>query len=250
MNRVLRVAAVTETETGSRQGRIAIDAAVRMRILTAMAAEREESVLHREKPEPAITKSSAEQATVDPLVLETIMTLFWTKGYEAVSMAEIVAAAGLNRYAIYARWGSKRALYLDMLDQYKQLFMQRLFAPLTQAGAGLPAIREVFDRATALCETEEGRRGCLMCTTLVEQASAEDPAFADRIERYFEDHRALFRSCLMNARRKGEIRAGADIESYADYLVGIMQGAQLYARRGSSTATVKRFFETALTALR
>ena len=53
--------------------------------------------------------------------LRAALELFWERGYEATSMADLVGHMGVARASIYATFGGKRALYLKALDRYGEL---------------------------------------------------------------------------------------------------------------------------------
>ncbi len=61
----------------------------------------------------------ARPITYDPeLALERAMELFWSRGYGAVSVDEVVKATGLNRHSLYARYGNKYGLLQAALQRY------------------------------------------------------------------------------------------------------------------------------------
>lgn len=51
-------------------------------------------------------------------VLDNAMELFWQKGYENVSMAELVAHTSLNRRTMYSLFKDKEGVFKDALDNY------------------------------------------------------------------------------------------------------------------------------------
>src|SRR5690349_24142907 len=46
------------------------------------------------------------------------MRLFWRKGYDGTSLADLTAELELNRPSLYAAFGNKEALFLKVLDRY------------------------------------------------------------------------------------------------------------------------------------
>ena len=48
--------------------------------------------------------------------LTRAMHAFWTRGYEATSMQDLVAATGVNRASLYATYGDKRALFTAAVE--------------------------------------------------------------------------------------------------------------------------------------
>ena len=51
--------------------------------------------------------------------LQRAMEVFWSRGYEAASVGELVKQMGINRQSLYDTFGDKHALYLQALDRYR-----------------------------------------------------------------------------------------------------------------------------------
>ncbi len=49
--------------------------------------------------------------------LDRAMDLFWDKGYDATSVADLTEAIGINRPSLYAAFGDKEALFMAALDR-------------------------------------------------------------------------------------------------------------------------------------
>src|SRR6185312_1520346 len=71
-------------------------------------------------------------------VLDAALNVFWRKGYEGASYADLVAAAGVERPALYAAFGNKEALFRKALDRYFAHYLAYIPVALT-----LPTAREV-----------------------------------------------------------------------------------------------------------
>jgi AcrR family transcriptional regulator len=50
--------------------------------------------------------------------LDRAMTVFWTKGYEGASVADLTEAMGINRPSLYATYGNKEELFRKALERY------------------------------------------------------------------------------------------------------------------------------------
>ncbi len=57
-------------------------------------------------------------------VIESLMKVFWEKGYEASSMQDLVAASGLLKGSLYGAFGDKQTLYLMALRHYDRTRIQ------------------------------------------------------------------------------------------------------------------------------
>ena len=52
--------------------------------------------------------------------LDAALSVFWRKGYEGTSYADLVAATGLERPSLYSAFGNKEALFLRALTRYTE----------------------------------------------------------------------------------------------------------------------------------
>ncbi len=64
--------------------------------------------------------------------LQRALELFWQRGYEATSMADLVAHLGVARAGVYATFGSKHALYLRALERYLEIKDPQIMRELSQ----------------------------------------------------------------------------------------------------------------------
>src|ERR1700761_2872773 len=63
--------------------------------------------------------------------LDRAMTVFWRKGYEGASLAELTEAMGINPPSLYAAFGNKEGLFRAVLERYdarRQAQMDRVIA--------------------------------------------------------------------------------------------------------------------------
>src|ERR1051326_8474803 len=94
--------------------------------------------------------------------LEKATQVFWSKGYDGVTIDDLVAGMGVGRPSLYAVFGDKRAIFLRALKTYAEAkgagAAKALFAP--------PALRDSlvsFLRFSVEFATEEGSApGCLL----------------------------------------------------------------------------------------
>src|SRR5580698_9426758 len=71
-------------------------------------------------------------------VLDAVLSVFWRKGYEGTSYADLTEAAGVERPALYAAFGNKEALFRQALARYDEQYLGYIPEALE-----LPTAREV-----------------------------------------------------------------------------------------------------------
>ena len=51
--------------------------------------------------------------------LDQALHVFWAKGYEGTSIADLTEAMGINPPSLYAAFGNKEALFRQAMDRYE-----------------------------------------------------------------------------------------------------------------------------------
>ncbi|MGR8011408.1 TetR/AcrR family transcriptional regulator [Streptomyces hypolithicus] len=181
--------------------------------------------------------------------LQSALELFWQRGYEATSMADLVEHLGIGRASIYATFGNKRELYLKSLDRYNEIRNPGLLRELSQPGPALPAVRTVVRRFAAEASSSERRlNGCFVTNTAAE-LGAHDPAAARRVEASWGHVEILLHSALTRARAQGELPADRDPRTLARMLLVLMQGLRVVGKASDDPSRVRDAAEQALTLL-
>ena len=79
--------------------------------------------------------------------LEKAIQVFWFKGYDGVTIDDLVAGMGVGRPSLYSIFGSKRSIFLRVLQAYAErkgaLAAKALLAPqaLRDSLVSLPEVR-------------------------------------------------------------------------------------------------------------
>lgn len=66
-------------------------------------------------------------------LLETALVVFADRGYDTVSMEEVAEAAGVTKPVLYQHFGSKRALYLELLEDVGSRLAEAIAKATAQA---------------------------------------------------------------------------------------------------------------------
>ncbi len=155
------------------------------------------------------------------------MELFWLKGYEAASMADLLEATGLTSRSMYNVFGSKNGLFHAALDTY---FVRGYSTALTELkqGEGLQAIRDYVQAVAAT----KPLNGCLYVNTLSAKNSVEADALS-KVQDYFENLESIFRSKFAWAKKHSGYTGDPGLR--ARQLVAFMQGIAVYSKINNST---------------
>lgn len=174
-------------------------------------------------------------------VVTQAMSVFWERGYGRTSIGDLVNATGLKPGSLYAAFGSKKGVFLEVLDEYNRGFLARI---RRLSLSTRPAIVELEGLLAAIVEeTLAGRdhRGCLSVNALLEM-SRHEPDVADRIETHNRNVRKAFAELLARAQVEGDIDADRDTAALSAFLVNNIWGMRVMCRgkpeRATLTATV------------
>ncbi len=181
-------------------------------------------------------------------VLDQAVQLFWERGYEGTSLADLEAHLGLGRQSLYNTFGDKQTLFLKALERYQRAVGEGVLAHLTVPGAGLEAIRAFF-RASVESLTAPGpRRACLVTNTILERGSQD----ADALVRCNHARTALeraLRRALAQAKIRGELAEDLDVEATATLLVIQHYGLSVLAKTGATAGELHAAVEVLLAGL-
>lgn len=180
--------------------------------------------------------------------LQAALELFWRRGYEATSMADLVDELGIARASIYGTFGGKRELYLRALERYGEQNAPVLTAELSRPGPVLPAVRAVVRRYAAESAEDGLQRGCFVANTAVELAP-HDRVVAHRVEESWGGLETLLTSALVRAEAQGELPAGRDPRALARMLLVLLQGMRVVGKTGEGAARLRDAAEQALALL-
>ncbi|MDO0559408.1 TetR/AcrR family transcriptional regulator, partial [Escherichia coli] len=81
----------------------------------------------------------------DPSVkLQEVMMLFWKKGYNGTSLADLMQVTGLSKSSLYQTFGNKHDLFLSAFEMYHQKRLSQLNEILSSENTALNAIEKLI----------------------------------------------------------------------------------------------------------
>lgn len=177
--------------------------------------------------------------------------LFWSRGYAATSVQDLVDGLSVQRGSLYAAFGDKRALYLKAVRLYDTDNRRRL-AELLQEGLVLPVLRRMLTQPSTLIGPQrpgQERRGCLVGNTTAELVPADDEAGAVVAAAYdgFVD---VVSTALRRAQATGEVTSATTPETQAQLVLLLFQGSALVSRARTDQARLDSAVDAVLETLR
>ena len=176
--------------------------------------------------------------------LEAAMLLFWERGYEGTSMADLTQAMGLNPSSIYAAFGDKHALFQLVVNRYMEIRAQYATKALEEPSLKR-VIRALFDNTIAFLTTPGHPPTCMTLAGAVGCSVEAKPA-KDLMTEIRKQNQVAMRKRLVKAQQSGELPKGINVDDYTRYLSTIIAGLSIQAANGSTKEELKRTAKMAL----
>ena len=187
--------------------------------------------LPRGRPRSFDTKAAVERA----------MGAFWSRGYHATALPDLLRATKLSRGSLYAAFGDKHSLFLRALDRYVADTLTQMDIELAPHREPVDGLRAYLARCVDRTSGAIGRRGCLLVATTMELAG-HDAEVDLRIGSFFKAMEARVADALSRAGAAGRLADGVEPSSAARILVCFVEGLRVVGKtapaRNASQATV------------
>lgn len=153
----------------------------------------------------------------------TAQRLFHEKGYDAVSLADLTKALGINPPSFYAAFGSKAGLYARILDRYAATGAIPLKQILEADRPLAESLAEVLVEAARYYAADSTATGCMV----LEGTRCNDPEARDAARGFHLAAQEFIRNTIAE-------RYPQQADEVADYVCTTMAGLSASARHGQS----------------
>jgi len=170
-------------------------------------------------------------------VLDAAMRIFWDKGYEGTSMADLASAMSLSPSSIYAAFGDKKALFQRAADKYA-----KDAADFYQASLAQPTFRalihDLLENTVDYLTTPGHPRTCFTLGAM--PYSSETEPIRLMLLEVRKRGQAALKARLERARKSGDISRDTDPSDLARFISVVIGGLVIQAEGGASKAEMRR----------
>jgi AcrR family transcriptional regulator len=176
--------------------------------------------------------------------LESAMQVFWRKGYEGASLADLTSAMGINPPSLYAAFGSKEALFRQTLDRYDS-------GPGSYTPKALmaPTAREVAEQllagAVALHGNLRNPKGCLGVQGALACGDGADALKKEQSRRRIFAEQLVCKR-FQRAKAEGDLPKNSDPADLARYLRAVICGMAVQSADGATRRELQKTAEMAM----
>jgi len=174
--------------------------------------------------------------------LEKATQVFWSKGYDGVTIDDLVAGMGVGRPSLYSVFGDKRTLFLRVLKDYAEkkgaLAAKALLSPRTLRDSLAAFLKHAVESAT--------KKGCARgCLFVCVAPLVDDAEVRQFLQNAAAGGAALVEGRFRDAISAGEIPSDFPVAVRASQLIDFARGLTMRALIGTPRKTLLRDAEEA-----
>jgi AcrR family transcriptional regulator len=156
-------------------------------------------------------------------ILERATALASRVGLEGVTIGRLSDELGLSKSGLFAHFGAKGALEVEVLRFAAGRFVQDVVRPALAAPRGEPRVRAIFERWIAWGRSQAVPGGCIFVAAASELDDRPGPA-RDELVRLQREWLETIATCFRTGITSREFRRDADPEQFAYDLYSLMLG--------------------------
>jgi TetR/AcrR family transcriptional regulator, copper-responsive repressor len=170
--------------------------------------------------------------------LDIAMRLFWTRGFEAVSIHDLEAALGIAAPSLYAAFGDKKRLFREAIDRY-------CAGPGNLVGRSMTGKTTAFAAVEALllCAAEAYTEACHPPGCMVIHAGTNCSSKSDDIAAELADIRRKVEAAIADRLAAGQVDGDLphDVNTLemAAFFASVVQGMSTQARDGATSEMLR-----------
>jgi AcrR family transcriptional regulator len=178
--------------------------------------------------------------------VQTATVMFWKKGYEQTSLANLTAEMGITPPSFYFAFGSKDGLFRKVIEHYVTTylgFMEEAFRQPTARGVAETMLYGCAD----VYSNPSNPRGCLImnCSLPSSETTVE---VRRELASERKGRRVKLKKRFQEAKSSGDLPPESDPEELARYLMSIGWGLAVEAQSGATKRDLYRIVTRAMQA--
>ncbi len=169
-------------------------------------------------------KSFDEQEAIDKAI-----QVFWSKGFEATSINDLIERTGINRGSLYNAFGGKRQLFVKALLKYDGENRRKILAELEALDDPKQAFHMLFDGIVTETTDDHEKKGCFLINTALE-LPAHDDETREIVTKGLKDLEAFFRRGIEVAQARHDMPSTLAPATTAKALVSLVVAIRVLGR--------------------
>src|SRR5882757_8083198 len=201
------------------------------------------NVWYETREDPLMAMGRPREFDVDK-ALDLALQVFWRKGYEGASMADLTETMGITRPSLYSAFGNKEELFRKALDRYVDGPGGYVQVALAKPTARAVVEHLLYETANAVTDPNHPP-GCLAVQGALSCGDAAESIKQELMARRANGEQDL-RKRFERAVAEGDLPSGSDAADLAAYVSAILQGIAVQAAGGTSRSQLHKIAEMTL----
>lgn len=161
-------------------------------------------------------------------VIEKAQQVFWTKGFTATSLEDLLNAMGMGSGSFYNAFkGGKKELFRKAINQRREAFNQFKEA-VSQSATPIDLIKDFF-RSIAKADIQTHLQGCIIANTVVEMAALDKELEKEAVS-ILKEVEQLYTITIEKAQKNGTLKNQTDPVILGRYLITLWNGLNVTRR--------------------
>lgn len=157
------------------------------------------------------------------------MRVFWAKGFEPASIADLIESTGITRGSLYNAFGGKEQLFIKALQKYDRDNRRAILAEFEAMDDPKRAIAALFDGIVTETIADADKKGCFIINTASELAIHGNEV-NQIVHNGLREFEAFFRRSIEVGQARKDIPRNLDPEAIAKTLLALIVAIRVLGR--------------------
>ena len=163
------------------------------------------------------------------------MLVFWRNGYRGTSVDDLTQALQINKPSLYAAFGDKEALFLQVVDHYRDRMMVPASKKLAECENLRDGLKNFFHAIGDVVLDNETPPGCMIACLLTDDC-CESETIKAKLAGMIEGSDKFFATVF--EKHRGELNPLLTPASASLLMVSTLHGLSIRARAGGTRKTM------------
>ncbi|GLY63470.1 TetR/AcrR family transcriptional regulator [Amycolatopsis taiwanensis] len=174
--------------------------------------------------------------------LDAAMYVFWERGYEGTSMADLTAAMGINSPSLYAAFGGKESLFHAAVERYGQRYGQEFPDRVTAREA---VAAWLGSSAKAFTDRSAHPPGCMIVLAGV-NCTQQNRRVREFLAEKRRNNLEKLRARLARGVLDGDIPENVDLDRMVTFYGTVLHGLSIQALDGATERGLAEVIDVAM----
>lgn len=171
-------------------------------------------------------------STTRNVLIETMKSLLWRRGYDATSPNQVLEESGVGKGSLYHHFKSKKALAVAAMESRADEAIKEADLIFSEEGKWLDKF------ARYLLAPRNGLEGCRLGRITQDPSVVEDSELQRPLKRYFNHLQTLMANDFELAKQKGSLDSTMSGDQLAIIVISTIQGGFVISRANGDGALV------------